>query len=406
MLQLYIALAVVAICIYFKWTLSYWTRKKVEAPPPLPIVGNMGEMIIQKKHYGEVYNEIYRSYPTAKYVGIYKMGTPAVLVRDLDLVRDVLVANFAHFHDNDFEINTTLDPLLANNPFTARGTEWKNIRNQVSPLFTTAKVRACFNIMKEVGDTLLEYLDSSPEINRSEGVDIKKVMTKFTTDVVASTVFGVKAHAFVDPNSEFVQMSREFFVPSFLGAIKGMIAFFAPKIATILRISFVTENLDRRLRNLIRQLMASREANDKNARKDFVQAFVELKKKDQENRITEDLIVGQAVTFITDGTETSATVMTYTLYELARNPEVQKKVQDEIDRVIEENGQMTDEGIMQLDLLDRCIHENLRLHSVVFNMTRICTKPFELPQQFPNEGQPVTISAGTPIIIPMSAIHM
>lgn len=62
-------------------------------------------------------------------------------------------------------------------------------------------------------------------------------MTKFTTDVVASAVFGVNAHAFVDPNSEFVQMSREFFVPSFLGAIKGMIAFFAPKIATILRIS-------------------------------------------------------------------------------------------------------------------------------------------------------------------------
>lgn len=103
------------------------------------------------------------------------MGTPGVLVRDLDLVRDVLVANFAHFHDNDFEINTTLDPLLASNPFTARGAEWKNIRNQVSPLFTTAKVRACFNIMKEVGDTLLEYLDSSPEINRVEGVDIKKV---------------------------------------------------------------------------------------------------------------------------------------------------------------------------------------------------------------------------------------
>lgn len=176
--------------------------------------------------------------------------------------------------------------------------------------------------------------------------------------------------------------------------------------------------------------MASREGNEKNARKDFVQAFVELKKKDQENSkiklctyhlqwkcaenssvpfcqgITEDLIVGQAVTFITDGTETSATVMSYTLYELARNPEVQKKVQDEIDRVIEENGQMTDEGIMQLELLDRCIHENLRLHPVTFNITRICTKPFELPPQFPNEGQPVTISAGTPIIIPISAIHM
>uniref|UniRef100_A0A6B2E7K6 Putative cytochrome n=1 Tax=Phlebotomus kandelakii TaxID=1109342 RepID=A0A6B2E7K6_9DIPT len=406
MLHLYIALAVAVICLYFKWSLSYWRRKQVESPAPLPIVGNMGEMIIQKKHYGVVYEEIYRSYPTAKYVGIYKMGTPAVLVRDLDVVRDVLVANFAHFHDNDFEIDTTLDPLLASNPFTARGAEWKKIRNQVSPIFTTAKVRACFGIMKEVGNSLLEYLDNSPDVNLSDGVEIKSVMSKFTTDVVASAVFGVNAYAFVDDKSEFVAMSREFFVPSFIGAIKGIIAFFAPKIASIFRISLVSDSLDGRLRRLIRQLMASRENAEGSTRKDFVQAFVELKKKDQENRITEELIVGQALTFITDGTETSATVMTFTLYELARYPEIQKRVQDEIDRVTSMRGEMTDEGIMELELLDRCIHETLRLHSVVFNMTRICTKSFELPPQFSTGSQPVTIEAGTPIIIPMSAIHM
>uniref|UniRef100_A0A1L8E459 Putative cytochrome n=1 Tax=Nyssomyia neivai TaxID=330878 RepID=A0A1L8E459_9DIPT len=407
MLQIYIALSVLGICLYFKWSLSFWKRKQVEAPPPLPVVGNMGEVIIQKKHYGEVYEEIYRSYPTAKYVGFYKMGTPAIIVRDLDVVRDVLVANFGHFHDNDFQIDTTLDPLLASNPFTARGAEWKRIRNQVSPIFTTAKVRACYGIMQEVGNSLIEYLDNSPDINCNDGVEIKSVMTKFTTDVVASAVFGVNAYAFVDPNSDFVKMSREFSEPSFLGAIKGIIAFFAPQIATILRISFVSKSLDDRLRRLIRQLMSSRESSNlENTRKDFVQAFVELKKKDQENRITEELIVGQALTFITDGTETSATVMSYTLYELARNPEVQKRVQEEITRVTAFRGEMTDEGIMELELLDRCIYENLRLHSVAFNITRTCTKDFELPPQFSTGSQqPITIEAGTPVIIPISAIH-
>ncbi|XP_059615054.1 cytochrome P450 6j1-like [Phlebotomus argentipes] len=406
MLQVYIALAVLAICLYFKWSLSYWARRRVDSPAPLPIVGNMGEVIIQKKHYGVVYEEIYRSYPTAKYVGFYKMGTPAVLMRDLNLVRDVLVANFAHFHDNDFQIDTTLDPLLASNPFTARGAEWKNIRNQVSPIFTTTKVRACFGIMRDVGKTLLEYLENSPDINRAEGVEMKSVMTKFTTDVVASAVFGVNAYAFVDDKSEFVTMSREFFTPGFWSAIKGMLAFFAPQVASLLRISFINDSLDGRLRRLIRQLMASRENSNENTRKDFVQAFVELKKKDQENRITEELIVGQALTFITDGTETSATVMTYALYELARHPEVQKRVQEEIDRVIATHGEMTDEGITELELLDRCVHETLRMHSVAFNMTRICTKSFELPPQFRTEGQPVTLEVGTPIIIPISAIHM
>ncbi|GAB0093201.1 Cytochrome P450 [Sergentomyia squamirostris] len=406
MLQVYISLAVLAICIYFKYTLSYWKRKQVEAPPPLPIVGNMGEMILQKKHYGEIYNEIYQSYPTAKYVGFYKMGSPAVLVRDLDVVRDVLVANFAHFHDNDFDINTELDPLLASNPFTARGDDWKRIRNQVSPIFTTAKVRASYSLMKEVGQSLLEYLENSPDINTAE-LEIKNVMTKFTTDVVASSVFGVNAHAFVDPNSEFVKMSKEFFQPNFFGVVKGTIAFFAPKLATIFRISLIPESLDGKLRRLIRQLMTARENGEQAARKDFIQAFIELKRKDQENKITEELIVGQALTFISDGTETSASVMSYALYELARSPEIQKRVQEEIARVTaEHDGEMNDEGIMQLELLDRCIHETLRLHSVAFNMTRICTKSFQLPPQFSTQQHGVTVDAGTSIVIPISAIHM
>lgn len=49
-----------------------------------------------------------RSYPSARYVGIYKMEGPALLVRDLDLIKDVLVTKFNIFNKNDF----LLDPKV------------------------------------------------------------------------------------------------------------------------------------------------------------------------------------------------------------------------------------------------------------------------------------------------------
>ena len=51
----------------------------------------------------------HRSYPTARYVGIYKVDEPALLIRDLDLIKDILVTKFTTFNKNDF----ALDPEVS-----------------------------------------------------------------------------------------------------------------------------------------------------------------------------------------------------------------------------------------------------------------------------------------------------
>lgn len=60
MIELCIALAVLAICLYFKWSCSYWRRVgNVDGPQPLPIFGNGLEQITGAKHFGEIFEEIY-----------------------------------------------------------------------------------------------------------------------------------------------------------------------------------------------------------------------------------------------------------------------------------------------------------------------------------------------------------
>lgn len=45
------------------------------------------------------------SYPTARYVGFYKIGEPALLIRDLEVVQDILVTKFSTFNKNDFSVD-------------------------------------------------------------------------------------------------------------------------------------------------------------------------------------------------------------------------------------------------------------------------------------------------------------
>lgn len=52
--------AVTAILVYVRWHSSYWSRRLVDGPAPLPFFGNMLSYFQMKKHFGEVYDDIYK----------------------------------------------------------------------------------------------------------------------------------------------------------------------------------------------------------------------------------------------------------------------------------------------------------------------------------------------------------
>ena len=55
------------------------------------------------------------------------------------------------------------------------------------------------------------------------------------------------------------------------------------------------------------------------------------KKSSRERRLTDEEVVGQAVVFLMAGYETTANTLAYTSYLLALNPDIQERLQSEID---------------------------------------------------------------------------
>ena len=54
-------------------------------------------------------------------------------------------------------------------------------------------------------------------------------------------------------------------------------------------------------------------------------------------KLTDRQIIGNAITFMLAGYETTANALTYTSYLLALNPHIQEKLQEEIDTYFQEN---------------------------------------------------------------------
>lgn len=81
-----------------------------------------------------------RNYSDVPCFGFYKLMTPAFGVRDLELVKSMLIKAFASFPVPDFKIRRKNDQLMAKNPFFLTGDEWQTQRKSIKSAITSNKV--------------------------------------------------------------------------------------------------------------------------------------------------------------------------------------------------------------------------------------------------------------------------
>lgn len=91
----------------------------------------------------------HRKYSNEPYIGFYKWLKPAIIPRDPDLIKDILVTNFNSFRNNETQISKKHDPLSATNPFFNQDDEWREGRKAISPMFSQSKVLKQFKHLAE-----------------------------------------------------------------------------------------------------------------------------------------------------------------------------------------------------------------------------------------------------------------
>ncbi|XP_037552592.1 cytochrome P450 4F3 [Nematolebias whitei] len=115
-------------------------------------------------------------------------------------------------------------------------------------------------------------------------------------------------------------------------------------------------------------------------KKDFVDIIL-LSKDDDEQSLTDEEIQAEANTFMFAGHDTTASAVSWTLYNLARHPQHQETCRQEVMELMQGRGgwALEWEDLSNLRFTTMCIRESLRLHSPVQAVTRTYTQDMALP---------------------------
>lgn len=175
-----------------------------------------------------------------------------------------------------------------------------------------------------------------------------------------------------DENSDFLKYGKRFFDFKPHEIIKLLFAFRNPELARKLGFRFNPKEVTDFFLKIMLDTFEYRE-KEKIERNDFVSLLLNLK-----DSFTKVELAAEAMLVYSGGFETSATLMSFTFYELALNPEIQEKLREEIQSTIDE--EVTYDLVLNMKYLNMVVNESLRKYPPLPNISRKCTKDFKIPE--------------------------
>lgn len=140
----------------------------------------------------------------------------------------------------------------------------------------------------------------------------------------------------------------------------------------------------------IQAIIAERRRADEEP-EDFLSLLIAARDEETGEGMSDKQLRDEVATFFGAGHETTATALTWTLYLLSRHPRVERKLQEEADRVLGD-GEATFADVEALSFTRMVVQESMRLFPPVFSIQRVPLEDDEVGGHRVPAGSLVTIS--------------
>ncbi|XP_026729522.1 cytochrome P450 9e2-like [Trichoplusia ni] len=397
LLYLLIAIIIYHVFEYFRMQFHY-DKWGVRYKPGIPLFGNTFCSIFGMRHFIEDMDAVYKAFPNEKYVAFFDGMKPILLIRDPDLMKMITIKDFNHFVNRKPFFPKEIEPLLGSSILSLEGDEWRKMRSRLTVAFSAAKIKGMWPSMRAVSYQLVDYLKD----HQSEDIDVADLMRRYNTDVIANTGMGLNVNSLKNPNNEFFTTGAQAVTFTIWRKIYYFFTIQFPVIAKLMQLlglQLLPPAGTVFFRKVVSDSIAYRKTNNI-IRHDFIHILMEISED-----WTLDEITGQIYFAFLASYESTTSILSLCIHELALHPEIEEKLYQEVRAHQEKAGELTLEDLSELKYIDCVLSEISRKWSAAVMMDRVCTSGYVLPP--PRDGgKGYEVKPGDVIYNVVNPIHM
>lgn len=328
-------------------------------PPGIPLFGNAFQMQPHRVHlqfeeWAHQYGPIYR----------IKLGKRRIVV----LADHKLVATVLRDRPGGFSRTTRLDEIwtemgMPSGVFGANGETWRRQRRMVMAGFDPVHVKNYFPALQGVADRLGQRWQKAAAARSV--INLQSDLMRFTVDTIAGLAFGADVNT-LESDQDVIQKHLDKIFPAVFTRIFAPLPLWrifstkadrqlAKSIAEVLKAvnEFVASARQRMLDN---PSLHQHPAN-------LLEAM--LAAADQPASGMDDAqVAGNVLTMLLAGEDTTANTLAWMIHLLWQNPDALKKATDEVRTICVQGQSPTHEQLAQLDYVEACANETMRLKPV------------------------------------------
>ncbi|XP_074362598.1 cytochrome P450 77A4-like [Apium graveolens] len=364
-----VLLPLAAIFLFLWW--QYWSVKGGRrnnlppGPPGWPLIGNLGQVLLQKRHFIYVVRDYRKKYGP---IFTMQMGQRTlVVVTSSELIHEALVQKGPMFasrpEDSPIRLLFSVGKCAINS--AKYGPLWRTLRrNFATELINPRRIKECSWIRKWAVETHLKRLQD--EASQVGFVEVMSNLRLTVCSILICLCFGAKICEDKIKNIECilkdVMMMTTPKLPDFL-----------PVLTPLFRrqLKEAKELRKKQLECLV-PLVRSRRAfveNGENPNSEmvspvgaaYIDSLFHLELTDR-GRLSDEELVTLVSEVINAGTDTSATTVEWALLHLVINQVIQEKLYKEIVSVVGVDGIVTENDVEKMPYLGAIIKETFRRH--------------------------------------------
>jgi len=333
--------------------------RDLPGPRGVPIFGNILQidpprMHLQLEQWCKTFGSVFR----------LRLGRRQVVV----MSDHTLIATALRDRPDGFRRTTRFEMIwremgLAGGVFGASGEAWKRQRRMVMAGFDPAHVKSYFPSLQRVAQRLVERWRRAAANETT--IDLQADLMRYTVDTIAGLAFGAEVDTLGSDedviqrhlNRIFPAVSRRLFAP--LPTWRWFSSAQDKALATsVAEVNVAVDGFIAQARTRLER-DASLRAHPRNLLEAMLVAAAE-----PDSGITDRDVAGNVLTMLLAGEDTTANTLAWTLHCLWTNPATLARAVAEVRRVCGDASVPTLDQIAQLDYVEACANETMRLKPV------------------------------------------